>query len=492
MKCKLKFILLILFLAITILGKTQNNLAFYPIEDQFNSSVFNPAFLASQKNFSFSLFPIGGTIIGYNNQDAIKQLVSKLISGISTDNDYKQVLTSMADRSWFSQNVESALLSFTFPSKVGVFNFRIKEGENFSASIKGPLTNFIFNTNTQTAIVNQVQYLPAQAMHYREYSVGYSISSRMNRFSAGIRAKIYFGKAAFFSGISGSIQHESNNYSLLTKGLVNISIPEVSSTNSDQSISSISIFKGLKTINYLMNSGNPGIGADLGINYRINPDLTLSLSVIDLGRINWKTNVNSKNFDGQYQFQNSDVSGFRNETGNEFITKKINNLTFVDSISESFDLTYNKSTFSRPLPVSVYAGLKIRLNQLMKISIVDRYVAIKDMNYNSLSIAANFDVNKNLSVSSGYSIIGNTNFNIPLAILWKRDFGQIYIGTDNLTAFLVPSISEFAGFSFGTCFYLFKKRNLKSELVENYPFFKHKKIKRNRRNGLIIQEYPSF
>ncbi|MDO8930088.1 MAG: hypothetical protein Q7W54_14020 [Bacteroidota bacterium] len=82
-----------------------------------------------------------------------------------------------------------------------------------------------------------------------------------------------------------------------------------------------------------------------------------------------------------------------------------------------------------------------------------------------------------LSIITGYSIIGNSFSNIPIAILYKRDGGQTYLGTDNLLSFLFPSFSDFSGISFGTCFYLFTGKVKYKDPLEYLPFFKRKKPK---------------
>ncbi|MDP2112888.1 MAG: hypothetical protein Q8K69_02395, partial [Bacteroidota bacterium] len=73
----------------------------------------------------------------------------------------------------------------------------------------------------------------------------------------------------------------------------------------------------------------------------------------------------------------------------------------------------------------------------------------------------------------------------------KKDFGQMYFGTDNIASFLLPSISDYASFSFGTCFYLFKNRDSNfSSNSDKGPFYKSRIIKKNRKNGLIRRAYP--
>jgi hypothetical protein len=114
------------------------------------------------------------------------------------------------------------------------------------------------------------------------------------------------------------------------------------------------------------------------------------------------------------------------------------------------------------------------------------------MNHNSFSIFAKFDVTKEFTVNTGYSVIGSASNNIPLAIQLNCDFGQIYLGTDNLLAFVAPSVSGFSGITFGTCFYLFRKRNLYSSPTEKFPFHKPKKVKRVPNSGRIMKEYTDF
>lgn len=118
---------------------------------------------------------------------------------------------------------------------------------------------------------------------------------------------------------------------------------------------------------------------------------------------------------------------------------------------------------------------------------MNRYVVRKDLNYNSSSVTANFKLHKNLTVNTGYAIIGDSFNNIPLAILFQGDFGQIYMGTDNLAAFLIPDLSDFAGFSFGTCFYLFKNRTIYKSASEHFPFYKVRKSSKGA-NGRILDE----
>jgi hypothetical protein len=467
--------------------KAQSSLAFYPFEDQFNSSNYNPAFLTSPHKFTFSMVPLGGTIIGYNNQALIKDLFTEVLSGRNPNDDYyMNALESMASKPMFNQNIESAMLNFTYRSKLGFFNFRVKDVQTFSASAKGDLTKFIIKNESQSVIIDEVQYLPTQVIHYREYSLGYSYKSPMNRFSAGIRAKLYFGKAAMYSSLSGAINQEGSDYVFNTDGAINISFPEASEQSEGETPDFTKI-KRSKILNYLLNTGNPGMGVDLGLKYRFTPDLSVSVSAIDIGKITWNNNLGLKYFD---RYILPDTSYVLPEFGAAEIIKK-------DGIKYSKELpTYLNedsipSSFSRQMPLSIYASIKYRINPKLTISLTNRLMVVKNLNYNSISATATIDVNKKLSINTGYSIIGDSYFNLPFAVLLRKDFGQMYFGTDNIASFLLPSISDYASFSFGTCFYLFKNRESNnSSYSDESPFYKSKKIKKNRKSGLIKRAYP--
>jgi hypothetical protein len=462
--------------------KAQSSLAFYPMTKQFNSSDFNPAFLTSPEKFTFSIFPLGGTNVGYNNQKVINKMTSKFLNGAITNQDYTDAVNNIVDQTTFHQNFESTLLSFTYHSDIGFFNFRIKDSEYFLASVEGNLPKFFFNSGVQTAVINQIQHLPAEAAHYREYSLGYAYQSRTNKFTAGIRAKLYFGKSAFFSNISGSIQNNSTDYVLKTSGIANISFPVNTIYNPNVSTNSLN-FNSSKINDYLFNSGNRGMGVDLGINYHVNTDLTFSMSIIDLGKISWKSNINSRDFDTEWVLPKSSYQ-INTVGGIQTITKN-GNSSYSDTFNFS-TLPHDSSTFSKPLPTSIYAGMKYQFNTVLSMDVTDKYVAIKGLGYNSLSMTASYDINKKMSITAGYSIIADAFFNFPLALLYQGNFGQIYLGTDNITSIVSSSTSQFAGISFGACFYLFTHRNFNLKAQDNTPFYRPRKIVKNHSTGLIM------
>lgn len=334
---------LIIMSVIVLRSRAQTNMAFYPIDNQFNSSGFNPAFLTSKAQFTFSIFPLAGTNLAFNNQKEIRNLINTLLSGKNKDNEYIDIVKSMVNRSMFNQNFENELFAITYRSSFGFLNFRVRENLLFSASVKGSVSEFMILPETQSVIVDQVQSIPAQIIHYREYSIAYSMSPKNHKFTAGIRAKLYFGKSVFSSEIFGEIRNKTEFYALETWGKGYMSMPERATTKPDGTQTGIPDFSNVGS--YFMNSGNPGIGVDLGLKYKITPKLLVSMSVIDLGKIFWKTNLNSKIFDGEYRIKDKSITS-QFDQGVEVISKTSDSVSFTNSVSNVFNLSYVKSKFS--------------------------------------------------------------------------------------------------------------------------------------------------
>lgn len=478
---KWKRVILILsyLLVSAIHPKAQTNMVFYPIENQNNSLGFNPAFLTTQRNYSFSIFPLSGMNVGYNNQLVIKDMVTNILKGNQTNDDFREVFNSMLKLDLFYQRMETNLLSFGFNSGFGSFDFRIKENMQIMTNLKGEFSDFLTSNSSQAVLVNNPQIFPALALHYREYSLGFAREIIKEKLTLGLRAKLYIGKLSVKSDVQGQVvQNSDDKYLLQINNPLYISFPIHIVQNADGSLKSVEPSDDFSVGSYLTNSKNMGVGVDIGLTYKINPDFVLSASVLDLGKINWKSNLNQMTFDGKYQFpQNyivSDVNGvlIRNA---DFTADKVN-------FEELYKVTIAKSPYSTWMPITIYSGLKYKANPNLSLNILNRLVTTKNMNFNSTSITGVYNVKKNLAITSGYSIIGKSYNNIPFAIQYTSEAGQYFIGTDNLLSFMVPSLAQFSGATFGMCLFLFRSKTKYEEQLKYLPFYQKKKQKKGTNN----------
>lgn len=474
-KIKRIAVLLALVSIFVLSANAQSNLVFYHSQDQFNSSDFNPAFLTSQTNFTFSIFPLSGMSVGYNNQKVVSVMLREIIRGDSIENVMENVFNRLGKRGLFYQRFESSLLNFGYSnSNIGSFNFRIKEVEQLTNNLKGNFTEFITDPTFNTLAINQPQTFPVNAIYYREYSLGYAKVIIEDKLFLGVRVKLYFGKAAAFSEVKGMlIKDNMNSFYLNTKGAVKLSFPINIKLNADSIPSGATMTDDFTAANFLLNSKNIGTGIDFGINYKINPLMSISFSVVDLGKINLENNLNTLYYKGKYEFP----ADYIDAVEGDLLTKKNNFSTDTLRFYDLFKSDIGEESFSIPMPVNFYVGLQYQLNPKLNLGLVDRYTRVKNLSHNSFSLTASYDVRENLTMTSGYSIIGNSFVNLPLAVLYKWQSGQTYLGFENVLSMLFPSLSEFSGITFGTCFYLFRGKTKDAKQLEYLPFYQPKKTK---------------
>lgn len=463
------FATLILSLFFAFYGKTQTNMVFYPLENQFNSSNLNPAYIVSQKQFSFSIFPLSGVNVGYNNQESIKDMIAKILQGDQTNSDFREVFDGMIKLDLFYQKLETPLLSLGYNSHFGSFNFRIQENIQLMTVLKGGFSEFLTNASAQSIPINKPQLFPAQALHYREYSLGYAREVVKNRLSVGLRAKLYFGKLSVSSNVQGEVVKNENNFLLQIRDQVKFSFP-MNIMDKDGLLSSVELPDDFSVSNYLMNSKNVGVGFDIGLAYKISRDLTLLASMVDLGKINWKNNLKQMTFDGEYKFPEEFILSGDDNT----LTKENGFSNETIDLTELYKIKIDESPYSARLPITFYTGLKYRLSPKLNISLVDRFISTQSMDFNSISVAGIYDINKKLTISSGYSILGKSYINIPFAILYTGETVQYSIGTDNILSIVAPSSAEFSGVTFGMCFFLFRNKTKYEEQKEYLPFYEEK------------------
>lgn len=208
----------------------------------------------------------------------------------------------------------------------------------------------------------------------------------------------------------------------------------------------------------------------------------VSASVIDVGSIKWENNLKSMIFNGKYQFPQDFISN----GGDNMLTRNTN--FFTDSVKyhELYKIKIDGSPFSTRLPTTIFTGLKYSLSPSLDICLTNRFISTKKMSLNSLSVTGIFNGNKKLTIAAGYSIIGDSYANLPFAVLHQWEAGQFFVGTDNLLSFVIPSLSEFSGITFGTCLFLFRNRVKYEKQIEYLPFYKQKKAKPISKKGLMF------
>lgn len=198
----------------------------------------------------------------------------------------------------------------------------------FNLAVYGNAGSHKFDDNTA-----DFSNLNIDAIHYREYSIGYSYKYN-DQWSFGLTAKYLYGMERVQTKNSSLKLHtDPINYALTTSGSFLVNTSGVSGMLSGGE----DIHSDAKT--YLLGLKNTGFGADIGVAYKPIEKLRVEFSANDIGYIKWKTDVaNYGTTNADFVFNGIDLTDFIFIEGSDF------NKAFqhrLDSLLGDLEDTYN-------------------------------------------------------------------------------------------------------------------------------------------------------
>ena len=465
--------------------KSQTSLSFYHTPELQQTAGFNPAFISAEEKFILSGLPTSGFSISYNDRVALSK-VTDLLFEEEVNEVMKDIFRSLVNRRLFFQSGEFGILNFNFTSKVGLFNFVVKDHASLMLDFEGDLSKFLMNSKERSVPFGLSQDFPLEAVHYREYSLGFSRSFFNNRLAAGVRAKFLYGKSYLSSEVSATNRLTATKFDVVSSGKIYMSLPAEREENDDGQFTRIDPLGNSSIFNYLTNNGNRGTAIDFGFSYSIKPNLELSASIINIGKINWKEDTHDMDFGSTYELTRTDVEPeFRN--GGIYVSKIDLDVSFDDNIEELFDLLNAEDfSFKRSIPVSYFLGLKYNINENLDLGLVERLISYDNFYFNSLALTVNRKLDERFTVVSGFGVYGDSYINVPLGATYKWYKGQAYLNVENLFSIFSIGVSDYQGVSFGVSFFPFKPK-MKYDRVKYLPFFKKKRKKKKTDDGLIFK-----
>ncbi len=191
---------------------------------------------------------------------------------------------------------------------------------------------------------------------------------------------------------------------------------------------------GNETFNFDVSSlfgGNFGMAFDIGAEYDLTKQLTLSASITDLGFIKWKENVYNNESKGVYTFEGVDAEPIL-DGDEEFYTN------VVDSIGNTFDFVETQEAYSSGLPVRNYLSATYQLNEFFRFGGLIMYERVHGHGMPAFAINAATDLGKIfsfglvLSRSNMTKTILGANMNLKLGPV------QLFALSDNVFAAINP------------------------------------------------------
>ncbi len=449
MKLKIYIFILLLFNLITVKAQESNTLYF--MHDIPQSNLLNPAVQHRCKYFIgipalSSIYLDFSTGVTYNN------IFTKNSATNKYDPDIDKLITKLHTTNYLSASVNVSLISLGYRYKDDYyFTFAISDKAFVRAGYPKDLLRVAWQGNTpfeggRAGFDN----LNVDFNYYREYALG--VSQKINNLTIGVKGKLLFGKGNLTSKKTeiGLLSDASTFDITLNSNIqINSSLPIIVTQNADSIINTAEFNDDKSIMDIIFNRKNLGLAVDAGVIYDLNDYITLSASVIDLGFIRWKSDLNNISQDGTFTYTGPD----KNDTDLDNYFSQL-----IDSIQDSFmpDPITHKSYLSS-LSTKIYFGGIYKLTKKINFGALSR----SEISHNRVTQAFTFSANANLlkflSTSVSYTMNDKGFDNIGAGIGVKVGPSQFYLISDNLPIWLQNTNNINLRFGFNLLFGCKKK-----------------------------------
>ena len=312
------------------------------------------------------------------------------------------------------------------------FTFHVAERIQSFQTIPGSLARTaVYGNAPYTGETVRFDALRTGGYYLREY--GLSLSRRMGPYlTAGVRARMLFGKAAFSTGTADiDLTTGPNSFDLLLEGnyLLNASLPVTIIEDPDGNIEGIELDE-VDLVPFLLNRGNPGFLLDLGMIYELSPRTTLSASLLDLGFQRWRTDLHNVSGEGSFSYTGVDP-------GTDVISFAFFR-ELRDSLINSFDVITSQDPYTYVFPAQLYLGASHRLNERFTAGLVSRNVIFRRKLHSSVTLSARTRVAGRFTLTASWSYLNHTPYNIGAALAYTGRGFQFHVSSDNLIGFFYP------------------------------------------------------
>ena len=409
---------------ITLQGQQSNTL--YLMHPVPQSNLLNPAVQATCR-FYVGIPVLASAYISYSNT----AFTYNNLAGSDTWN-LEETASQMHRRDLYIAEAGLQLISLGYRHRLTYFTFDAAEKGRFYSVVPGDLVSMaVFGNGPYVGETARFRSFRPGATYKREYAFG--ISRVLNRnLTVGARAKLIFGKASLSTGPSDlRFRTEENSFNLLLDGdyTLRASFPLTVSQDAEGNITDVTV----EDLNYgemLLNRGNPGVGIDLGMIYRLDDRTTLSASLLDVGFIRWRTDLNSVRTEGTFDYRGvdpgTDVVSF------DYLEQ------MIDSLLNSFSEEVYHQPYTSYLPVQLFLAGSYRLREHMTLGLVNRNVIFRSKMHSSFTFSMQTELGNRFLATASWSYLNNSVANVGAGIAYIGRGVQFHVVSDNVLGFFFP------------------------------------------------------
>lgn len=422
-----KVLLGITLLLASVSVKAQEHLVLYNMETIPQRMYANPALLPFS-NINIGLPVISNTYLSFSNSGFRYRDLIRRRSDDSLYIDPDFMISKLKDNNYLISHINTDLLSFSFRVKKNFFTFNATEKVNFRFRYSKDLMTFLWKGNGGSVGETLNFNLGLDATHYREYGLGYA--REMNdKLTVGGKLKYLYGMENIWTERSDVSLTTDPLYFALTAGSdirVNTAGLDSAAAEDIDNVSS-----------YLFKRKNVGGAVDLGGVYKVTDKIKVSASLLDIGFINWKSNV--KNYvstdpNATFTYHGIKLGDFVNDSSNVEDAFE----STIDSLADKFSIDSRVETYKTWLPPQMYIGGNYYINDLNNAGIVLYGTRYDKKFFPGVSLSYNTRVGRWLGASVAYSIYNRSYSNIGAGLSLNAGPVQFYVLSNNVLGAFLP------------------------------------------------------
>ncbi len=405
-------------------------MSFYHLGNEtFQNNSLNPAWVPKGRLF-IGLPVLSGIHLHVNNALSYNETFTKENNSILLDQD--KILSNIQNQNLVSAhaNINLFHVGFKFPAGAFISFFANERIESDLLFPKELLEVGIDGNDPLLGDEVKIGNVGLMASHFREIGIGYAYSVN-GQLDFGIRAKYLMGftNASVPGNARANITTNADFFQM-----------DVELQNAQLRTAGIDILTGDEGDigSHLVSSGNTGFAVDIGGVYKLNRYYSIAGSLLDVGWINWNTNVVNQTLnDTTFTYNGVNLDG---------VGDLVESLE--DSLFNKFDATETNETYKTWLPTRAYGSWIYHYDRNMDFyaSMGARYIQGQLKLLYGGGITRKFGKVATLSASA--LKLPQQFFNVGAAFAVNGGPVQFYMAADQVINFSAPDFKAF-DFRFG-------------------------------------------
>jgi hypothetical protein len=430
-----KVILALITSAVSLVSIAQSNLTLYNMEPLPQRMQVNPA-LSPDCKWYLGMPGISSLDFSFNSNVISLGDINKSLELKPNGTSYALnlgTLSSVLDRSTFvNVSVSQDWINFGFRVRKSMFTANITEKVKTRISIPNDIFKLAFEGNGGENLGYDFNFnFGLDVIQTREFAIGYNRSLLDDKLKVG-------GKLKYIRGLNVISTHKNDvvfttnpddfSYNVKADIEINASAPLL-----DEETDPLVALLG--------SPRNSGFGIDLGASYDLNEKITLSASVIDLGRVFWKentTNIKSKNPGATFKYRGIDIKEYlgNSSSGSEGFD------ALADTLLDIFALDTTQKSFSTGLLGEFYLGGNLKITDRHNAGVLFYGSFYNKQFYPAATLSWNSEFGRILALSASYTIMRGSYANLGMGFALNMGPEQLYFVSDNLIGALTGNVKN--------------------------------------------------